>query len=861
MSKAEDYLPLLVADGNPYTGGSNRGVQIGDAIITGEDVWCNTTNKAVFTLLDADGSAVDETKYPVLANMYQPVLEEVRTSITLVPAYSPWKLGSIPSLNQIISSQNRNVAVYSYAGEQLRTLTLGTTQSAKQVSLTLVAGATDTTLAKILLFNLDLTSAGELATDKPVTDVTYEHDSENLLYIDAKSVRRRTPEGAETVVYSGLEYWKQLFTTGDGYALTYGGQHYLLNKSFQLVGTRAGSDAATAYDYPATSAYLEGGVVKVSLEELRRKPDLPTETGSPFPYKIVADHDGTEYYPPGEGPVIPPEVPEPDREVVATRRTVIIDEGVPYTEVETSEWSDLSETFSSPVSGDYHTDRTTGRVKRKLGNYTYSYENMQDAPVKVIEEDDDDTTIDPVTGLPVSYFDSPMTWGEATLAFENTLMDLEHLGTQKEFLNGYVGLANMHFYADYIDRQINGGDSWIPNWQRYRDDSVAEVAKWRNQPSLIKMPKSNTLTTVAEQSGLQAIIDSLNNLSNEKVYYRQHGIYWNAANWTSGTSAVPYKHDGTSWTLLPTVLPCPGNSGPNAITNISPNIYANSATEIIIAVSEYHVYGSDQYGITFRRSTDGGQTFTILKEELRNSFYYYRNLDPKSVGAVILGRTSDGRYLVQMETSYTYGGGTKAAKRLRSYAADFSSFTEVNNEGLGGVGVRDAARCYVGIPYKGLIIGLGDGWADATYLTTPDTHMSWTVRPMEHPTNAAWYYGAYFRDYKIDSKGDLHVLMQFPSYGMWIQKTSDGINWETLAITGAILKREVDVAINADSLVRVTDDEWFAYQRLANGDANVIRTTDGWNTWTYNNIEAVSLGEQSGNVTLVDVLDQLEDTN
>lgn len=66
MSKVEDFLPLIVGEGNPFSPAVGAGTQIGDAIITDEEKWFAFQGGAIFDLLPADGSTFNELLYPKL---------------------------------------------------------------------------------------------------------------------------------------------------------------------------------------------------------------------------------------------------------------------------------------------------------------------------------------------------------------------------------------------------------------------------------------------------------------------------------------------------------------------------------------------------------------------------------------------------------------------------------------------------------------------------------------------------------------------------------------------------------------------------------------------------------------------------
>lgn len=67
MSIAESVLPryALVISEKSWTG-----VQIGDVIITNEEIWTDFDGAPAYTLLICDGSVVDINKYPILYTKY-----------------------------------------------------------------------------------------------------------------------------------------------------------------------------------------------------------------------------------------------------------------------------------------------------------------------------------------------------------------------------------------------------------------------------------------------------------------------------------------------------------------------------------------------------------------------------------------------------------------------------------------------------------------------------------------------------------------------------------------------------------------------------------------------------------------------
>lgn len=76
MSRAEDYLPSPLGYVEDTT--AIHGVEIGEVIISGEDVWHDSNDVPVYDLLLADGSAVSDVTRPILFSLL-PVLPNLPT--------------------------------------------------------------------------------------------------------------------------------------------------------------------------------------------------------------------------------------------------------------------------------------------------------------------------------------------------------------------------------------------------------------------------------------------------------------------------------------------------------------------------------------------------------------------------------------------------------------------------------------------------------------------------------------------------------------------------------------------------------------------------------------------------------------
>ena len=66
MSKAEDYLPFIQGEADPYSPLIGDGTQLGDVIIHPDSKWQALQGGDIYDLLVTDGSTFNELLYPKL---------------------------------------------------------------------------------------------------------------------------------------------------------------------------------------------------------------------------------------------------------------------------------------------------------------------------------------------------------------------------------------------------------------------------------------------------------------------------------------------------------------------------------------------------------------------------------------------------------------------------------------------------------------------------------------------------------------------------------------------------------------------------------------------------------------------------
>ena len=294
MSRAEDYLPSPL--GYVVDTADVHGVEIGEVIISGEDVWHDSKDVPVYDLIELnepDGEVipVDGSIYPELARIVPPVITASNNILLNV------NCAGVDSQDWLDFTDPANIESYRYTYsvgtgyfEQSKSNSLATVDSGLQV--------VDITSLEIVY---PLTLRSMCSTSCTLYSEIAFRDSEgnNIIMFYKESsgnntaVSYRVGEGSKTLMYSNSQVVEFRLTKGTGNVLLEDVHtSFEITLPVDLSLAESVSIDATTYKGIATSTSVTASVMSMKLVVSGNLPNLPRIEGSPFPNKVVADYTG-----------------------------------------------------------------------------------------------------------------------------------------------------------------------------------------------------------------------------------------------------------------------------------------------------------------------------------------------------------------------------------------------------------------------------------------------------------------------------------------------------------------------------------------------------------------------------------------